>query len=372
MSDPNFKKPREEWVVILLIVVALWVPLYITLETVESERPRVAVQEKSIFRSVHIPEKQEEQVQPGNPSPYGYTASLGIWLFPSFLLWWHLRRFLEPSRRKLLFKSVLLTTGVLGCLGLLLDICFGILFFTFPNRDSILGICLPAFTWGLTDEVISWDLVPIEEFGFYFFGSFAIIMMYVWTNEYWLSAYKVCDDESRRGELVRRFRWSMLYWRSLWIGLGIVIFGFIYRNFFSSAEPGIPGYLIFLTTIGIFPSLLLYHFVKRLINFRAMSITLLMTLLISIFYEVVLGVPYQWWGFREDQMLGVPIAGFSGVPVEEPILWIAIVWASVIFFEMAHTILYVGFQDSGRAVVTAFQQKKVTPAPEKEPGEPTD
>jgi len=345
MKDPNFKTPKEEWWVVVFIIAALCIPLYVTLLSVHGERPRVEVDVKQeLFPSMHRPDADFSTHR--NPSPLGYTASLTIWLFPVLLILCHLFRFLKPRRKRLIFRSVLLTTGILGGLGLLLDILFGMLFFTFPNRDAVIGICLPAVTWHHTDEFMRWDLIPIEEFGFYFFGSLSIILMYVWCNEYWLSEYKIKDDDVRRRELVKRFRWSILHWRSLRIGVIILVMGWIYRNYISDVGPGFPGYLAFLTAIGILPSLIMYRYVKKLINFRALSCTLLMTLLISTSYEVILGVPYQWWGFRPEQMMGFSIAGFSGVPVEEPILWVAIVWASVIFFEMAHTFLHHGVKES--------------------------
>jgi hypothetical protein len=40
-------------------------------------------------------------------------------------------------------------------------------------------------------------------------------------------------------------------------------------------------------------------------------------------------------------MLGLLIHGFSGLPVEEPILWLGVTWATVIVYEIIYTLLYV-------------------------------
>jgi hypothetical protein len=52
-------------------------------------------------------------------------------------------------------------------------------------------------------------------------------------------------------------------------------------------------------------------------------------------------VPYQWWGFQEREMLGLSINGFCGLPVEEPLLWMGVTWATVIIYETIYTFLFI-------------------------------
>ena len=63
-------------------------------------------------------------------------------------------------------------------------------------------------------------------------------------------------------------------------------------------------------------------------------------LLVSLFWEATIAVPYQWWGFQPRQMLGILINGFSSLPVEEPILWLGVTWATVIVYETIYTLLH--------------------------------
>jgi len=173
---------------------------------------------------------------------------------------------------------------IIGSLGLLLDIVFGVLFFTFPNRDAILGPCLPSFTWGCCEQIVRWDLIPIEEFFFYFFGSLAIVLIYVWCDQCWLDAYNCKNDYGNRRSIARHISFKNIHWPSGLIGFSGFTLGLCYRLYFNDKNEvsGFPGYLLFLTLVGIIPSLLLFKFVKNLINYRALSITLISVLCISI------------------------------------------------------------------------------------------
>lgn len=326
----------------------LVLPMSFALSGIQELRPTEPVE--SSFQA--FPSENDRSTRPpgsGNPSPNGYTYSLLIWFIPAVVITYWIR---VNKRDALLNRAILWTMLLVGCLGLLLDVVFGVLFFTFPNRDAILGPCLPAFTWGKYDEWIRWDLIPIEEFFFYFFGALAIVLIYVWCDQYWFSAYNHRDDSIRRSRIAKHIKWRNLHLPSALVGIFGFLVGFVYRLNLNQKEDvsGFPGYLLFLTLVGVLPSLLLFRFVQDLINYRALSFTLITVLCISIFYEVVLGVPYQWWGFRDEQMVGIPISAFSGVPIEEPFLWIAIVWACVIFFETIHTLQHIGWTRSRKTL----------------------
>ena len=40
------------------------------------------------------------------------------------------------------------------------------------------------------------------------------------------------------------------------------------------------------------------------------------------------------------QTIGLTINGFSGLPVEAPMLWMGITWATIIVYETIYTLLY--------------------------------
>jgi hypothetical protein len=43
---------------------------------------------------------------------------------------------------------------------------------------------------------------------------------------------------------------------------------------------------------------------------------------------------------RPRQTIGLTINGFSGLPVEAPMLWMGITWATIIVYETIYTLLY--------------------------------
>ena len=45
-------------------------------------------------------------------------------------------------------------------------------------------------------------------------------------------------------------------------------------------------------------------------------------------------VPYGWWGFRQSAMLGLNVGAWSNLPVEEPCVWMAVSYTTVIVYEV--------------------------------------
>ena len=76
------------------------------------------------------------------------------------------------------------------------------------------------------------------------------------------------------------------------------------------------------------------------INWRAFSLAFFFILFVSLCWEATIAVPCQWWGFQPRQMIGLTINGFSGLPVEEPILWVGITWPTVLVYETIYTLRY--------------------------------
>ena len=116
-----------------------------------------------------------------DPSPYGYTVSLLLFIVPILVigLWLVPQDGVEISK-----KSFLWTVGILFPMGALLDFFFAHSFFTFPNPGATLRITAPALGGG----------VPVEEYVFYFTGFVAILLIYIWLDEYWLAAYSIPID----------------------------------------------------------------------------------------------------------------------------------------------------------------------------------
>jgi hypothetical protein len=56
-------------------------------------------------------------------------------------------------------------------------------------------------------------------------------------------------------------------------------------------------------------------------------------LLVSLLWEATLAVPYNGWTFQHRQMIGLFIGAWSGLPIEELSVWIAVTYATAIVFE---------------------------------------
>jgi hypothetical protein len=267
-----------------------------------------------------------------NTSPFGYTVSLLLFIVPIVIIafWFVPREDIKISR-----KSFLWTIGLLFPLGALLDFFFARSFFTFPNPGATLGITAPALGGG----------VPVEEYVFYFTGFVAVLLIYIWLDEYWLSAYSIPIDAAARTSFARllRFHPQSLVW-----AIALIAGAILYRRIFV-AEPGFPGYFVFLVIGALGPSAALLPSAMPVINWRAFSLTLLLILLISLLWEATLGVPYGWWNFQDSQMIGIRITAWSRLPIEEVCVWIAVVYATVIVYEIVRR-----WQSSGKRARKAF------------------
>jgi hypothetical protein len=231
-------------------------------------------------------------------------------------------------------RAFWVTTLIVSTGGILLDVFFGLSFFTFPNQDAVLGIHFYGYSF-----IDGWkDVIPIEELGFYIFGTVAVLLVYIWGDEFWFRAYNV-DDAPRRS--TRRSKVISFHPASAILGILAFLVGLLYKKFGLGVDhEGFPGYFLFLTLVALIPSILFFPVANPFINWRAFSVAYLFILLVSLFWEAAIAVPYQWWGFQSPRMIGVFINGFCALPVEEPLLWMGITWATVIIYEMISTLLF--------------------------------
>jgi hypothetical protein len=146
-----------------------------------------------------------------NASPYGYTVSLLLFIVPILVigLWLAPREGVRISKR-----AFGLTIGILFPLGAGLDFFFARRFFTFPNPGATLGITAPALGGG----------VPVEEYVFYFTGFVAVLLLYIWLDEYWLAAYSIPSDARERAQFDRllRFHLQSLVWAVVLVAAAIL------------------------------------------------------------------------------------------------------------------------------------------------------
>lgn len=302
--------------VLLAMTIVLTLPFILTLMTVSQPRAVLDIT--------------------ANPTPLGYTWSLSLFIVPVIVLacWLGRRR-----ENRVPNRAFWITTFIISASGICLDVFFGASFFTFPNRGAVVGRCFPAYS-----PANGWhNRIPIEEIGFYVFGILAVLLVYVWGDEFWFGAYNV-DDAPRRK--VQKREVVSFHFSSAIFGVVIFGLGFLCKKLAPGADhEGIPGYFLFLTLVALTPSILFFPVARPFINWRAFSLGLLFILLVSLFWEATIAVPYQWWGFQHRQMLGLFVNGFSGLPVEEPMLWVGVTWATVILYEMISTLLFMNWSN---------------------------
>ena len=258
---------------------------------------------------------------------YGYAWSLLIWLAPNVaILWWFLA---SPEYEISKKKAFGWATLYLFMNGVILDVFFAHQFFTFPDRSAVLGIYLPGFS--LTEFRFVWESpFPLEEMFFYILGFICILLIYVWGDEYWFARYRLQDSaaESRRiGRLLG------IHWHALVFAIFLLMVATAIKAIANPSTYFLPAYLTLQIVMAFAPTVVLLKSVGSFVNWRAFSFTLVTTLLISIIYEVTLGVPGEWWGFQPEPMVGLFIASWHALPIEEVTLWFAAVFMTVLVFE---------------------------------------
>jgi hypothetical protein len=295
-----FTSQRFAFWFVLLLLATVSLPVALTLSSVRI----------SAFRPLG-------EVMSSNPSPYGYTISLLIFVVPILLiaLWLITKQGIHISRRAFWW-----TIGILVPLGGSLDFFFAQFFLTFPNARATIGILAPAL--GMR--------VPIEEYFFYFTGFLAVLLMYLWLDGYFLHAYSVPAFDDKRISINRLVGFHP---DSVIVAALLIAFALVYKRFFTHGEPGFPGYFLFLTLSVLLPSMLLFPNVRAVINFRALSLTMFMTALTSLLWEATLAMPYGWWGYQHTAMVGVYISAWGQLPVEAVFVWLAVPYTTVIVYE---------------------------------------
>jgi len=291
----------------------------------------IAVPAGITLHTVHV--AAVAQISTTNPTPYGYSWSLLLFVVPVVVIggW-----FLPSEEVRISQRAFWRTLWILAPVGCGLDFFFANRFFVYPNTGATVGIGAPAIGGN----------VPVEEYVFYFAGFLAVLLIYVWLGEYWLAAY---NEHDYPGEAKRIRRLLELHPASLMVAVALIAAAILYKKLRSPFPEGFPGYFTVLIIGGMVPSAGLFPTVRRFINWRAFSLTLFMILLISMFWEATLAVPYGWWGYQQREMLGLFIGAWAGLPIEAVSVWIAVTYGTVIVYETAKL-----WQASGTSARRAF------------------
>jgi len=273
------------------------------------------------------------QISTANPTPYGYSWSLLLFVVPILVVggW-----FLPSEEVRISQRAFWRTIWILVPVGFGLDFFFANRFFVYPNTGATVGIGAPAIGGS----------VPVEEYVFYFAGFLAVLLIYVWLGEYWLAAYNVRDYPSEAKQIHRLLDFHPA---SVLVAVSLIATAIVYKKARSPFPEGFPGYFTVLIIGGMVPSAGLFPTARRFINWRAFSLTLFMILLISMFWEATLAVPYGWWGYQQREMMGLFIGAWAGLPIEAVTVWIAVTYGTVIVYETVKL-----WQASGKPARRAF------------------
>lgn len=300
-------KPNStvDFKIFFVFIMVLAIPALLTLSSIEVSQSKIAPVEGS--------------------SPLGYTRSLSLFIVPilAIIAWLHLRH-----KKIIIQKAFWLSLLFLIPLGFILDIFFGLSFFTFSNHGAVLGIYIP----GLDIGRMKWlPELPIEEFIFYITGFIAVLSIYLWCDEYWLAEYNIPDYY---GESQTVDKLVLFHPQSIVIGVLLIIAATLYKNLVPGPDQGgFPGYFAFLVAASFIPSAAFFQSVQRFINWRAFSSTFFFILLISLLWEATLAAPYQWWGYNDRQMIGIAVDAWVDLPIEAVLVWMAVTFTTVIFYE---------------------------------------
>jgi len=308
---PDVKK-KETWVVFAMIGM-ISLPAAITLHTVQ------------ISALIDVANR--------NPSPHGYTVSLLLFIVPiSVIGIW----FLPQDHVRISKTAFWLTILILFPVGALLDFFFARYFLRFPDPMATLRIPAPALGGS----------VPVEEYIFYFTGFLAVLLLYIWLDEYWLAAYNIPADSAERSTFVRLLRFHP---ESLAAAILLIAFALYYKKFLSDERDGFPGYFIFLTLTALLPSAALFPAARSFINWRAFSLTAFNILLTSLLWEATLAIPYGWWNYQPREMVGINVLAWGHLPFEAVLVWLSVTYATVIVYEVVKR-----WQASGKKAKLAF------------------
>src|SRR5947207_957160 len=108
---------------------------------------------------------------------------------------------------------------------------------------------------------------------------------------------------------------------------------FIFAN--KAATLGcFPWYFIYLIGAPLVPSAGFFCTAQRFINWRAFSLTFFLLLLMSLLWEMTLALPYGWWEYRSNILIGLRIGAWSGLPIEAVCVWLALSFTTVITYEV--------------------------------------
>jgi hypothetical protein len=163
--------------------------------------------------------------------------------------------------------------------------------------------------------------IPVEEFVFYITGFWFVIFLYVFGDEWFLKKYNQPDARYARYRS-RLKRLVFVHYRSIGYAAIILILGLVIKRLVNPQGEVVPGYFFFLTIAAYTPAVVFYRVTRAFVNWRAFLFSMIITVLISIIWEVTLALPRGYWDYQHGAMLGLFIGVWHDLPLEAVTVWI--------------------------------------------------
>ncbi|HEY2090419.1 MAG TPA: hypothetical protein VGJ81_00900 [Thermoanaerobaculia bacterium] len=265
-----------------------------------------------------------------------YFTSLVFWAVPIALLLCRLYHQTDPGSRRR--RAFWLSTAFIFVAGVVLDFLLGSWILRFDD-DPTHKTYLYRFPFG--------QRIPLEEVLFYFMGGMAILLVYFWADEYWMSAYNRRQRRTNAelpiesGWKLIRFSPHVLVWAIL-----LLLAGFAMKWWRTGSAWPPPLYFSFLVFVSIVPAIAVARDVSKVVNWRAFSFTCLYVLITSCIWEVTLGLPGSWWWYREPPAMmnwylrPFSLAAARPYPIEALLVWLVVSFDSIFAYEFLKGITY--------------------------------
>jgi hypothetical protein len=268
----------------------------------------------------------------GKPSTY--FTSLWFWLVPVALLFPRFYMSTDAGGRRR--RAFWVTVGFVFVAGIVLDFVLGRWILRFDDvNPNVYVFRIPA--WGKG--------IPVEEVLFYLLGGMAILLVYVWADEYWMHAYNTRQRRWNHELFGDAFRLVEFSLPALGVGLALLTAGLGIKWYLGHDAWPPPYYFTFIVIASMVPAMAIYRPLKRVVNWRAFSFTCLYVLVTSCIWEVSLGIAESWWWYQSPPaVIGWTLAPFGRAdrfyPIEALMVWLVVSFDVVLAYEFMKGVTY--------------------------------
>src|ERR1051326_7531131 len=212
-----------------------------------------------------------------------YFKSLFFWVVPVVLLLPRLYHETDAGGRRR--RAFWYTVAFIFFAGCFLDFGLGGLILNFADSGYIW-----RFPFG--------QHIPLEEVLFYFLGGMAIMLVYLWADEYWMKKYNVRQRRWNQDIFGDEYQLVQISWKAIVLALAMIAGGILLKVHFNNGAWPPPYYFTFLVIAALAPVVVFYRSLENVVNWRAFSFTCLYVLGPSCIGEGTLGIARKWGWYK--------------------------------------------------------------------------